>query len=477
MIRRVKWWVPLAAAACWLAPPAAAQLSLYTVQDGVATAAGAIYDFGAVSVGAASSVVFRLEYTGSATPYYLTYFSLLGAGFSVPQKDWTELPVAIPTSGLNFTVQFQPGEPGSYGANLQLNQTDGISTILVATGVPGFTFLLNNQALAPGQTVAFGSVQVGSTETLKVLLANQTGAALTVPAIPPLTGSDFSLSGAALSGPVVAPGASAELDVIFAPGAAGQRQATLTIGELDFPLEGVGVAAPPPVLPPPSIQVSLAVAASAQQGTVSVSLASACPVSAGGTVTLAFQPLSAAAVEDSSIAFSDGSRSANFTVAEGAATGQFSAGPTAAFGTGTTAGTLTFTVTLGSNTAQANVAIPPAPVGIDAAVAARNVGCLPSEVYCTTTNVQLQINGWDNTRSASQIGFTFFDSAGNEIAPGAIAVDAASDFQGYFAGSDLGGVFGLAAFFPVNGDANQVVAAQVQITNSAGTTETARITF
>jgi hypothetical protein len=251
----------------------------------------------------------------------------------------------------------------------------------------------------------------------------------------------------------------------------------LTIGALSFPLEGAGIAAPPPVLPQPSIQVNLPTAASAQQGTVSVSLAAAAPVSASGTVTLAFQPSVAEVDDDPSIAFSDGTLSANFSVAQGASSAQFSGGSTASFGTGTTAGTLTFTVMLGSNTAQASVVIPSGVIGIDAAVAARNVGCLPSELYCTAVNVQLQVNGWDNTRSASQLVFQFFDQSGNTIAPGNITVDATSAFQQYFAGADLGGVFGLSALFPVTGNADDVVAVQVQFTNSAGTSQTARITF
>jgi len=87
--------------------------------------------------------------------------------------------------------------------------------------------------------------------------------------------------------------------------------------------------------------------------------------------------------------------------------------------------------------------------------------------------VELQINGWDNTRSTSQIVFSFFDSSGNTIAPGNITVDAATAYQQYFAGSDLAGVFGLHALFPVNGDSNRVVAALVELTNSAGTAHSA----
>jgi len=105
------------------------------------------------------------------------------------------------------------------------------------------------------------------------------------------------------------------------------------------------------------------------------------------------------------------------------------------------------------------------------------VECDPAVIYCTTTNIELQINGWDNTRSASQLVFTFFNSSGATIAPGNIAVNAASAFQGYFPGSDLGGVFGLTAFFPVTGDADDVVAAVVQLTNSAGAAQTDQISF
>ena len=477
MIRLARWIFFCAAPACWLAPPASAQLSLYTIEEGVEIPVDQTYDFGSVSVGAAADIVFRIEYTGSTSPYYLTYFSLDGTGFSVLQADWSELPAAVPSGGLNFTVHFEPDVTGSYGASLQINQTGGLAVFLLAKGVPGLAVLLNSQTVSAGDTVVFGNVQVGSAQTLKLLLANQTGAPLTVPAIPPLTGTDFSLAGAALSGPSVAPGKSAELDVTFAPTATGQRQATLTIGALSFPLQGVGIPGTPPVLPQPSIQVNLPAAASAQQGTLSVILAAAAPVSASGTVILVFQPSVAGVADDPAVTFADGTRSTSFSVAQGASSGQFNGGPTVSFGTGTTAGTLAFTVTLGSNTAQASVVIPGAAIGIDAAVAARNVSCLPSQLYCTAVNVQLQINGWDNTRSASQIVFTFFDPSGQTIAPGSIPVDETAAFQTYFAGSNLGGVFGISALFPITGDANQVVAAMVQLTNSAGSAQTTKITF
>jgi hypothetical protein len=469
---------------CVLATSASAQLSLFTVQGGVETPVGESADFGSVANGDSEDIVFRLQYTGSAATYYLNYFHLAGTGFSVTASDWQTLPAAFPASGyLDFTINFQPNNPGtqpeSYSAILLTYGTQGVDNVqvyLLGTGTPGLTVLQNNQPLAAGQTISFGNVQVGSTGTVQLMLSNQTTTALTVPAIQPFTGAAFSVTGAAVARPSVAPGSSAELDVVFTPTATGSQQATLTIGVLSYPLQGTGTAATPPVLPQPSIQVNLPTAASAQQGSIAVSLASASTANATGTVTLAFTPANGLN-DDPAVAFSDGTSSASFTVASGASTGQFSAGPTASFGTGTTAGTLVFTLALGSNTAQANVVIPAALIGIDAAVAARNVSCAPSEVYCTTTNVELQVNGWDNTQTASTIVFNFYDSSGGLIAPGSITVAGATAFQQYFATSVLGGVFALNALFPVTGNTDLVVAAEVQLTNSQGTAQTAMITF
>lgn len=251
----------------------------------------------------------------------------------------------------------------------------------------------------------------------------------------------------------------------------------LTVGSATFPLSGTGIAAPPPIYPTPSLQLTLGTVASAQQGSISVDLSSQSAASGTGTVTLTFQSAVTGVSDDPAIAFADGTRTATFNVTEGASNGQFAAGPSAAFGTGTTAGTISFSLALGNSTAAASVVIPAALVGIDAAVAKRNAACDPTLLYCTTTNVQLQVNGWDNTRSLGQLVFNFFDSSGNAISPANITVAAGTAFGQYFADSEMAGVFGLSAFFPVNGNSNDVVAALVQLTNSVGSVQSLKITF
>jgi hypothetical protein len=489
MTRATGLFVLLAAAAC-----ASAQVTLSTVQGGVATPTGQLYNFSSVALGSVADVDFRLTNTGPA-PVYLTYLNVGGATpspyFSVvcalspdlcggtPPSPETGTILINPTLTLDFTVQFQALQLGSPSATMTITAGNTLSVFLTGTAVQGLTVLQNGAALASQQPISFPSVQVGSSQTIALMLANQTNELLAVPTVvPPPAGGSFTVAGSALSATSVPAGSSTELDVIFTPAAAGLQKATLTIGLNSYTLRGTGLAAPPADFPMPSIQVNLATPASAQQGTLSVSLAEASAASGPGTVTLIFQSAVEGVSGDPTVTFANGTNSATFTVAQGAFSGQFAGAPSVSFGTGTTAGTLVFTVTLGSNPPQTtNVTIPVAVIGIDAAVAARNVECDPALIYCTTTNVQLQINGWDNTRSASQLVFSFFNSSGAAIQPSPITVSAATAFEQYFAGSDMAGVFGLYALFPVTGDADVVVAAQVQITNSAGTVQSASITF
>jgi hypothetical protein len=479
MIKPATLLLSLALACCWT-PSASAQLTLATAQGAV----GSTYDFGPVAVGDSLNVVFTLANT-SAQQIFLTYLSVSGTGFSNPAQQ--QLPLPIPANGsVQFTIEFTPSLPGSYNAPLQINQdATAISVLLVATGIPGFTVTNSGVPLVNNQILNFGNVPTGTTQTLTLTLINPNQAA-TLPVNDSLQGS-ATFSVPPIQQATVAGGASVQVSVVFAPTVTGPQQATLTIGEVTLTLQGNGVVpggggggggGGTGTLPQPSIQLSPATLTSAQQATLSVNLASAATASGTGTVALTFQPSVTGVADDPTIAFSDGTRSSTFTVAEGASAGTFNGANSVQFGTGTTAGTLTFTVTLGTNTAQATAAIAATVIVIDASVIVRDAACDPTLLYCTTLNLQVQINGYDNTYSASEIEFTFYGSSGQTISPGIIQVDGAQAFQQYFAGSALGGVFGLSALFPVTGgDPSQVTAAVIQLTNSVGTTSTSRVNF
>jgi hypothetical protein len=138
--------------------------------------------------------------------------------------------------------------------------------------------------------------------------------------------------------------------------------------------------------------------------------------------------------------------------------------PAVNFQTGTTAGTIAIGVELGGATDRKTIAIPAAPVTIQSATAARSSG-----------SIELRVTGFDNTRSAGTVVYTFYDAAGNALP--AITVDNSADFRAWFAESDLGGLFGLRAVFPVTGDGSRITGFAVEMRNSAGNAVTGRLPF
>jgi hypothetical protein len=121
-------------------------------------------------------------------------------------------------------------------------------------------------------------------------------------------------------------------------------------------------------------------------------------------------------------------------------------------------------LTLPSSTQQVTLVIAPTPVILDSTSSVRRFG-----------EVDVSLNGFDNTYSASQLAFTFYNTTGGLLS-GAISVDATSSFHQYFFGSTTTvGAFGLLARFLVTGNTAQVGAVDVQITNTAGVTTARRI--
>jgi len=137
-----------------------------------------------------------------------------------------------------------------------------------------------------------------------------------------------------------------------------------------------------------------------------------------------------------------------------------------AFQTGTTAGTITLTLALNAATQQSTLAIAPSPITLDSFTAVRQLGAL-----------NVAFSGFDNTYSASQLAFTFYDLKGLALPQGAIDVDAATAFRQYFDTTQAGGSFALLATFPVTGVTSQIGFVSAQITNSAGATTAQQIPF
>jgi hypothetical protein len=297
----------------------------------------------------------------------------------------------------------------------------------------------------------FGSVVRGSGVQRRITIQNETPLVLTIPAIS-VQGAAFVLLGAPPSGQALGPRQGGEFTIVFTPRTTGALQGSLTLGDRSYPLLGTGIDPP---LPKPTVSLDLKQAASAQQGALIVRFDAAAQTSGTGTATLDFR-----GPTDAAIAFASGGRSVTYPIAPGDLQAVLP------FQTGTTAGVLTFTAQIGGSIDQQSVTIAAVPPGISATQAVRFASAL-----------EIRITGFDNTRSLGALSFTFYDAAGNPIAPGAIRSDAAADFAQYFAASGLGGVFLLRAVFPVTGDAALVASCEATLANSAGSAKTQRTSF
>jgi hypothetical protein len=155
-------------------------------------------------------------------------------------------------------------------------------------------------------------------------------------------------------------------------------------------------------------------------------------------------------------------RNLSVNVAAGAQTATYNGQSALTFQTGTTAGTLTFTLTFPNHAPfTQSFTLSPAAVKLTTVTATRQ-----------TPNLVINLDGYDNTYSAGKLSFTFYDTTGKAIAPGAIPVDETSGFHQYFFTNDqAGGAFALQATFPVlNGDVSQIGSVALTMTNASGQT-------
>ena len=156
------------------------------------------------------------------------------------------------------------------------------------------------------------------------------------------------------------------------------------------------------------------------------------------------------------------------TITAGSANATFDGQNSLTFQTGTTAGTLTFTLSFPDNGSYTkSVDIVPAPIQLASASATRQA-----------PNLVVDVTASDNTYTASKLFFNFYDTNGNAMTPGGITLDESQDFHQYFFGSNAaGGAFALQAKFPVTGDLTTVGSVDVTIQNSQGQSKTQRLAF
>jgi hypothetical protein len=428
-----------------LAPALWAQFDLYLVKEAIDAPAPQVLDYGGAYPGEAATIRFRIRNT-SAQAATLTALAVDGTGFSLSGAPTLPADLA-PRAAMDFAVTFQAIPVGNYSAALRAN---GVSTLLTAAVVASLTPEIDAggsiQRLGP---IAFDAVELGASVARTIILENLTSQALLVPAIS-IQGPAFKLS-APSAGGLLQPRQSVRFEVRFEPPAAGTHVGVLVIGDRSYSLSGTSFS---PALPKPAIIFGSGELGS---GEVSIQFDAPARIAGSGVLSLDFQPLFPGAA-DPTIAFTSGTRAIQFTFS----TGDAGVSPYR-FQTGATAGVIAFTVSLGGATARDSITIPAAPIAIVSAEGLR-----------TGSSVETRITGIDNTRTASQLRYTFFDGTGAAVAE--VTADASADFARYFQNSGEGN-FLLRSVFPVTGDSARIAAFELSLTNSAGTARTARTSF
>lgn len=437
------------------------------------------FDFGNVSTSSSATVTFILANqttTAIATPTIkiqtTQFFS------SAFRLDTSSLPTSIVGNSLaTFSVTFAPGQLGvtdpstallvgalTYpmkGTGVIVADIDAlqISYTDVTPGSPAFGVRINPQAATAIQFDQL--VAGGATSSIFNFVVANPATSYNAVAVSPLSvsGPGFALSGAPAGPTSIAPGTNITFTLTFAAAASGSYTGSLSIGTRQFALQGQTVISPFPAL---SFVLSPQPLTSQRQATLTIQLASPSAFAGTGTLTMTFVPSVNGVTNDTAVAFlATNGRQLNVDLAVGAQTATYKGQSAIAFQTGTTAGTLTFKLDLVNTPSYSqDVTISPATIHLTSATAVRQ-----------NPNLVVTVNGYDNTYSAGQLSFTFYDLSGKLISP--VTVNAATSFQQYFStNNQAGGAFALQASFPVQGDVTQVGSVAIGLTNSQGQTNT-----
>jgi hypothetical protein len=456
-----------------------AQLALSCNATGVQRCDGSILqpeeqtaiNFGSVPTTSSLSVTFTLM-NGGATAINPGQIVSIVTSTNNPSTGFTlgTLPDSIPAgSSATFQITFSPGYATPQQATLKVGsgvyilQGQGSASpigdisSLVITYTDSSGVRLTAQPATPinfGQTIS----GTGTTASLSFNVANPatTIGPVTVPSIV-VVGVGFAIAGASPAPVAIQPGSSTTFSVVFSGSTTGTYSGTLTIGSRSFSLIAQSVTSSQPV---PSISVDQNPLLSQQQAHVTVQLASAATTAEIGTLTMSFTPSVTDVTDDPAIGFvSPSGRQLQVTVANGAQMATYGGQSAITFQTGTTAGTIQFSVQFPNQAAVSqSFTIAPAIVAITS-----------SSAVTQPPNLVLTLTGFDNTYSAGDLGFTFYSKTGQILTPTALSVNASSAFHSWFFGeSNVGGAFSLQASFPVTGDATQVGSVAVTLQNSVG---------
>jgi Abnormal spindle-like microcephaly-assoc'd, ASPM-SPD-2-Hydin len=434
-----------------------AQVALFQMNGSTEVPIGSVLDLGKVAAGDTLSVRLRVRNSGSVKAD-ITRFSADGAGFTL---DRPSLPFTIaPGSVQDVLLSFQGVSLRTYSASLQLvssvNSLTVTVVVAVVTGAELTVFPACTGSDGPPPSIDFGRAQVGQIHLCNFNLRNPGTQDMTISTFG-VSGSGFRISFGPQTPFKLAAGSTTSFVVTFAPGAAAIYKGTLAIETRSYVLNGVAFDAP---LPKPLLEFDSGPFQSAQQRQLTIRLPTAATSSASGSVSLAFLPDTKLIPDDPAVVFlATGTRSLPISITQGNTQFMINGQASAMFQTGTSWGRIRFSLSGISTDGDptTTVAIPASSIALDTATATKRAG-----------NLDVQVIGYDNTYSAGSMSFTFFDSTGKTLPPGAIQADFTQDFRSFFTRTQSGSAFQVRVSFPVTGDASGIAGVDARFANSAG---------
>jgi hypothetical protein len=212
----------------------------------------------------------------------------------------------------------------------------------------------------------------------------------------------------------------------------------------------------------------------AQQPTLSVQLGDVYPVPLDGTINLAFAS-AAGNVDDKTIVFSNGGRSATFTIPAGQTDAVFP-NTTLSLGTGTVAGTITLTLAFQAD--GQDVTPKPAPTRVITIPAQAPVITKVTAGH-TGSGIEVDITGFSNTRDMTNATFTFQAATGTTLTNSQVTVTADQLFATWYndpTSTTYGSLFTFAQPFTLSGNVSGIAGVSVTLTNPQGTSSAATAT-
>src|SRR5712692_3644413 len=205
------------------------------------TVTPASLSFGSVQVGSSQTLSETLTNTGDSS-LTISQATVTGAGFSA---SGFSLPATLAAGqSETFNVMFAPQSGGA--ASGYLSVTSDASSPAPGVSLSGTGVTAGSLAPSPS-SLSFGTVQVGTSQTLQETLTNSGGSSLSISQAT-VTGSGFSVSGLNLPATLAA-GQSATFNVMFAPQSGGAASGKLSVtsdassAALGVSLSGTGVTA------------------------------------------------------------------------------------------------------------------------------------------------------------------------------------------------------------------------------------------